>query len=76
MDPIDATGAARMLGRSRAWFYAHLDELAKRGFPEPLPISRRWDPDAIDAWKARFRRTGDAVRAYAEDAGIDSLFGL
>lgn len=76
MNPIDATGAAKMLGRSRAWFYAHLEELAERGFPDALPVCGRWDPVAIEAWKTRSARMYGAVRAHRDDCDIDRLFGL
>lgn len=76
MNPVNAAGAAKMLGRSRAWFYAHLEELAKRGFPDPLPVCGRWDPAAIDAWKTRSARMDCAVHAHRDDSDIDQLFGL
>lgn len=76
MDPIDATDAAKLLGRSRAWFYAHIDELLKRGFPDKLPVCGRWDPVAIGAWKARQATMRQAVQAHVAKSAIDEAFGL
>lgn len=76
MDPIDVAGAARKLGRSRSWFYQHRDELEKRGFPAPIPVSKRWDPDAIDAWKARQARMAQAIHAHAAEPAVDDAFGI
>lgn len=76
MKPVNAAGAAEMLGRSRAWFYDHLDELAQRGFPAPLPVCGRWDPVAIGDWKARQSTIGQAVQTHAANSAIDEAFGL
>ena len=42
---------AAKLGRDRAWFARNKKRLIeKEGFPPMLPILRRWDEAAIDAW--------------------------
>jgi predicted DNA-binding transcriptional regulator AlpA len=46
----DAAAVAKRLGRSRSWFYEHRAELERCGFPLPLPVVRRWNPPAVDAW--------------------------
>ena len=76
MDPIDAAGAARKLGRSRSWFYEHRDELEKKGFPPPIPVCNRWDPTAIDAWKDRQTRMVQTVQAHVAKPSLDEAFGL
>lgn len=49
--PLSAAAVARLiLGRSPSWFYSHRDELEKAGFPQPLPVVNRYDPEAIKAW--------------------------
>jgi predicted DNA-binding transcriptional regulator AlpA len=75
MDPIDAAGAARKLGRSRSWFYEHREELEKKGFPPPIPVSKRWDPGAIDAWKDHQAKMAHAVRVHVTKTSIDDAFG-
>jgi predicted DNA-binding transcriptional regulator AlpA len=76
MDPVDAKGAARMVGRSRSWFYEHWKGLKKAGFPDPLPVSKKWDPTAIEAWKARQGRMGQAVLAAHEEQARNRAFGI
>jgi predicted DNA-binding transcriptional regulator AlpA len=76
MDAVDAKGAARMIGRSRSWFYLHRKELKKAGFPEALPVSEKFDPTAIEAWKARQGRMGQAVPEAREEEARNRAFGL
>lgn len=45
---------AAKLGRDRAWFCRNKKRLIrKEGFPPMLPVVRRWDEAAIDAWLNR-----------------------
>ena len=53
---IDRAAVAACLGHTLAWFYHHEARLvAEEGFPPPA-LGRmrgaRWDPVAIDQWKA------------------------
>lgn len=41
---------ADLLGRSVSWFYLHRDELTEVGFPEPMPIVKKWDEASVRAW--------------------------
>jgi predicted DNA-binding transcriptional regulator AlpA len=75
--PLDAAQVARLVfGRSRSWFYAHLPELRKAGFPEPDDLSGRWDREDLDAWRARRRKMRAGVEAHVADRDIDRFFGL
>lgn len=47
---IGTKDAAKVLGRSRAWFYAQRRSLEKLGFPTPHPIIGRYDSKLIQKW--------------------------
>lgn len=47
---LSAREAAQLLGRSRSWFYAHQDRLYRSGFPQPIPVVRRWSRDLVMAF--------------------------
>jgi predicted DNA-binding transcriptional regulator AlpA len=47
---IAVAEVAAMLGRSRGWFYVHREDLAGRGFPQPIPGVRLYDADAVSSW--------------------------
>ncbi|MEO1065429.1 MAG: helix-turn-helix domain-containing protein [Actinomycetota bacterium] len=51
---LTAAEVAKLLGRSRSWFYAHRDRLEAAGFPKPNRITGRWDRRAVDRWCDRF----------------------
>ena len=51
---LTAGEVARLLGRSRSWFYAHQERLKASGFPTPNPVTGRWDRKAVDSWCDRF----------------------
>jgi hypothetical protein len=76
MDAVDVAGAARMIGRSRSWFYKHRNELRKVGFPEELPISKRFDVPAIVAWKERQGELLRDTRDHAAKFALDDAFGI
>lgn len=47
---IDTEGVAKILGRSRAWFYARRRSLENIGFPRPHPIIKRYNSVLIQKW--------------------------
>lgn len=47
---IDTQSVAKILGRSRAWFYARRRSLENLGFPRPHPIIKRYDSHLIERW--------------------------
>lgn len=47
---IDTRSVAKILGRSRAWFYARKKSLEKLGFPSPHPIIGRYDLALVQRW--------------------------
>lgn len=75
MEDIDARAVAKRLGRSLSWFYAQRAELERAGFPPPLPVTRRWNATAIDAWRGCQSRMPAAAAAHVADKELDALFG-
>lgn len=73
---LNAKGVAKKLGCSRSWFYAHRKELEARGFPTALPVLKRWNEDAIDAWIERQSKMVVAASAHVGEKQFDALFGL
>ena len=52
---LDDVEVAAKLGRDREWFRRNKRKLIEeQGFPRPLPILRRWDEAAINAWLDRY----------------------
>lgn len=51
---LTAREVAALLGHTYGWFMRRRKALGKHGFPEPLdmPGQHRWDPRAIDLWRA------------------------
>ena len=62
---LPARGAAEIMGRSLAWFYAHRAELEKAGFPKRDKLLAGWHRAAIEAWLAH--RAGVAPCSYSGD---------
>ena len=63
---VSLKGVADILGVSIDWMHRHVRELRdKHGFPQPLPVLRRYDPIAIEAWLDCQRRAA-AVAAEVE----------
>lgn len=55
---LDEVQVAAKLGRNRQWFASNKKRLIEEeGFPKPLPILRRWDEAAIDAWLDGFMKS-------------------
>ena len=55
---LDDVQVAAKLGRDREWFHRNKKRLIEEeGFPKPLPILRRWDEAAIDAWLDGFMKS-------------------
>lgn len=47
---------AAEFGRSKDWLKRKMAEFTRRGFPAPVPWSRRekrWSPEAVRAWRRR-----------------------
>ena len=51
--PADLTlrEVARRLGLSVDEFRKHAGDLASRGFPSPDPLTKRYDPEAVERWR-------------------------
>lgn len=73
---LNAKGVAKKLGVSRSWFCVHREELEARGFPAKLPVLKRWNEDAIDAWLARQSKMVAAASVHVGEKQFDALFGL
>ncbi len=70
LDVLDVTSR---LGRSRAWFYQHRQELNALGFPRPHPVIRKWDAVQVEDWlNGQMGLT--TSKAPAND--MDAAFGL
>lgn len=66
---LNAQETAEILGRSRGWLYAHLNELEKQGFPPKHPVIKLWDSEKIYNWLNKNSSIND-------DDDIDEIFGI
>ena len=77
--PLSAAAVAReILGRSPSWFYQHRADLEAAGFPCPLPVVNRYDPEAVRAWMRRssgLDPQDNAAGKMASRAILDRLLG-
>ena len=75
--PLSAAAVARdILGRSPSWFYAHRADLESAGFPPPLPVVNRYDPEAVRIWMRRASGLDPQDNGKVADRAIlDRLFG-
>ncbi len=61
---LDYAGLAALFGRSVRWIKDSMPQWERRGFPAPLPWSRRkklWNREAVEAWKTREERRSGSL---------------
>jgi hypothetical protein len=64
---------AAALGHSVQWFYQRARALRAAGFPQPLPIVRRYDPAAVRAWIDRQQPQPTVSSSQTADAWAAEL---
>lgn len=66
---IDTESVAKILGRSRTWFYVRRKNLEKLGFPKPHPVIRRYDSTLIHRWV-----DGQSFLSHPDENPFDGAF--
>ena len=70
---LNTAEVAEMLGKSRAWFYRHRGELRAAGFPEPLPVIKRWNIDQVSDWLQQAATRDQVSATVAESEDVTSM---